>query len=77
MIDGGEEVDMLGEPTCFKRKCIHYDGVKWFGEDEESEGHICKAFPNGIPFEITYGDNLHLSPIKGQKNKVVFEKEEG
>tara|TARA_Y100000296_G_scaffold18879_1_gene22531 strand:- start:1459 stop:1584 length:126 start_codon:yes stop_codon:yes gene_type:complete len=38
---------------------------------------VCAAFPvdvGGIPKDIAYGDNLHLSPIKGQKNKVVFEK---
>jgi hypothetical protein len=33
----------------------------------------CLAFPNGIPDEITSGFNQHSKPLKGQKNKIVFE----
>lgn len=33
----------------------------------------CLAFPDGIPDEITSGENQHLQPLKGQKNKIVFE----
>ena len=64
---------MLAEFKCWTRNCKHYDGVKWFGDDERS---VCKAFPAGIPPEIAYGDNLHLEPIKGQQNDIVFESEE-
>ncbi len=36
----------------------------------------CKAFPlpEGIPEEILYGSNLHLKPLKDQKNNIVFKK---
>jgi hypothetical protein len=67
---------MLSEFKCWTRRCKHYDGVKWLGEDGTSERSVCKAFPDGIPPEIAYGDNLHLEPIKGQKNDIVFESEE-
>jgi hypothetical protein len=33
----------------------------------------CLAFPNGIPNEITSGQNEHSKPLKGQRNKIVFE----
>ena len=36
----------------------------------------CNAFPNGIPDEITSGNNKHSKPLKGQKNDIVFEKED-
>jgi hypothetical protein len=31
------------------------------------------SFPEGIPHEIAYGDNLHLVPLKNQGNDIVFE----
>ena len=34
-------------------------------ESEESEVVFCKAFPDGIPNEIAYGDNPHLEPYPG------------
>ncbi len=33
----------------------------------------CLAFPNGIPDQITSGQNEHSKPLKGQRNKIVFE----
>jgi hypothetical protein len=33
----------------------------------------CDAFPNGIPSEITSGQNQHSKPLKGQTNTIVFE----
>ncbi|GAG13364.1 unnamed protein product [marine sediment metagenome] len=66
----------LAQPQCSKRKCIHYSGIKEFIKDDPlSQNHYCDAFPKGIPKEISYGDDLHLTPLEGQKNKVVFEKE--
>ena len=37
----------------------------------------CKAFPfpEGIPREIAYGDNLHQKPLKNQKNDIVYEED--
>lgn len=47
--------------VCFK--CKHFKMFKGG----------CDAFPNGIPSEITSGKNQHSKPLKGQKNKIVFE----
>ena len=33
----------------------------------------CLAFPDGIPDEITSGQNEHSKPLKGQKIQIVFE----
>lgn len=33
----------------------------------------CAAFPEGIPDEITSGENSHSNPLPGQGNKIVFE----
>ena len=33
----------------------------------------CLAFPAGIPDQITRGQNEHSKPLKGQRNKIVFE----
>ena len=32
----------------------------------------CKAFPNGIPDEITSGENKHKKPLLDQDNDIVF-----
>ena len=66
---------MLIEPTCFTRKCKNYSGVKNDG-NELTERNFCKAFPDGIPDEIAYGDNKHLKLLPDQKNNIVFEKAE-
>jgi hypothetical protein len=49
---------------CFK--CKHFR--------EFSGG--CVAFPEGIPDEITEGNNQHKKPLKTQENEVVFEEGE-
>jgi len=65
---------MLIEPTCYTRKCKHYLGVKWFGEEESTEDNYCSAFPDGIPQEIAYGKNKHLVKCCGQGNGIVYER---
>jgi len=69
---------MYPSPTC--EICLHYTGGKVFGEintkDEFVEGEFlptCKAFPDGIPEEISSGENKHTKPLKSQKNSLVFE----
>jgi hypothetical protein len=49
--------------------------VKQDGDDEETERPVCKAFPDGIPEEISYGDNLHLEPYPGD-NGIQYEEGE-
>ncbi|MFO7776003.1 MAG: hypothetical protein R6W89_09420 [Candidatus Hydrogenedentota bacterium] len=44
------------------------------GEDETTEVVVCKAFPDGIPHEIAYGDNEHLTPFPGDHG-ILYEKE--
>lgn len=63
---------MLAEPECYKRKCKHFLGVGG-DEEEENEFVYCEAFPDGIPDEIAYGKNKHLTPLPGQLNEIVFE----
>jgi hypothetical protein len=67
---------MLLEPNCAKRRCRHLRGVEWLGKEEDTEVCVCAAFPDGIPDEIAYGDDLHLKPRPGQGNDVVFEEGE-
>jgi hypothetical protein len=33
----------------------------------------CNAFPDGIPDEITSGENKHSKPLPEQENDLVFE----
>lgn len=66
---------MINIPKCYTRNCKHYAGVKQPDEqDETTEVNVCKAFPDGIPFEIQEGDNLHLDPFPGD-NGIQFEEE--
>lgn len=63
---------MILQPKCYKRNCKHFTGIKSEGI-EINERPVCKAFPNGIPPEIAYGENLHLKPLRNQKNDIVYE----
>lgn len=49
---------------CFK--CKHF---------REFQGG-CNAFPEGIPDEITSGENEHSKPLEWQENDIVFEPKE-
>jgi hypothetical protein len=64
---------MIMEPACYTRKCKHYQGVWQPDGTEESETNICEAFPEGIPKEIAYGNNLHSEPTSEQTNDIVYE----
>ena len=66
---------MLAEPKCFTRKCKHFKGIIQPDGTELTEVNYCKAFLEGIPYEIAFGDNLHKQPIEDQENDIVFEKE--
>jgi hypothetical protein len=67
---------MLAEPKCWTRNCKHFTGVIQPDGTEQTETNACKAFPKGIPTEITYGNNKHTAPIVNQGNTIVFEKKE-
>jgi len=78
----------MAEPTCWTRKCKHFIGIMDVPdiEEKQKDGTIkftlsaglnyCSAFPDGIPNKIAYGKNLHLKPVKGQGNKIVYEQGE-
>ena len=62
------------QPNCSKRRCLHFQGVRYLEEGkEETEVVYCSAFPNGIPDDISYGDNEHSKPVKAQGNNIVYE----
>jgi len=68
----------LVRPNCHKRRCKHFLGVFNPTDDDElyieaAEYVYCRAFPNGIPSKIAYGNNKHLEPLEGQENDIVFE----
>ena len=63
---------MLVEPKCYTRKCIHFLGVIQPDGTEQTETNYCKAFPEGIPFKIAYGDNEHLKVISGQTGDFIY-----
>ena len=65
----------LIQPRCWTRGCGNYIGVRQPDNTELSERNVCAAFPDEIPEDIAYGDNLHLTPIPDQVNDIVFEKE--
>lgn len=70
---------MLAEPECYKRDCIHLTGIINDGVDgdpEAGERVACRAFPDGIPQNIAYGDNKHLEKVKGQTGDFVYTKRE-
>ncbi len=64
---------MLGRPKCFQRNCRYYIGVIQPDGTELTETHACPAFPEGVPEEITYGDNRHLTKHKDQVGDYVYE----
>jgi len=66
---------MIEQPKCSIRKCRHFLGVKQDNEEEETERVVCKAFPDRIPEEIAYGENLHSEPLPDQGNDIIYEKE--
>jgi len=66
---------MISEPNCYKRKCKHFLGVIQPDGTEMTETVNCKAYPNGIPPEIAYGNDKHLTIRADQNNNYVFEKE--
>ena len=67
---------MRAIPKCYLRKCVHLIGMLQTDEEEATEVPNCLAFPNGIPDEIAYGNNLHKRRVKGQAGNFVYQKKE-
>jgi len=60
-------------PKCWKRQCKHWiDLVEMGGEEDDRIWPVCRAFPEGIPEEIAYGDDEHLNPFSGD-NGIQYE----
>ena len=54
------------KPHCWERECSHFVGIKQRDKgDPLSLFAVCRAFPSGIPEEISYGSNLHVQPYPG------------
>lgn len=64
---------MIIEPKCFIRNCKHYIGVFQPDGTEMSERNVCKAYPKGIPVDISYGNDKHLEIRPDQDNTTIFE----
>lgn len=65
---------MLEEPKCYTRKCKHFIGVKQNPDGNEGTEHaVCTAFLGGIPDDIAYGDNKHLTLVDGDHG-ITFER---
>lgn len=67
---------MLLESNCSTRNCKHYLGIIQPDGSELTERNFCTAFPDGIPDEIAYGDDLHTEIHPDQDNDIVFERED-
>jgi hypothetical protein len=71
---------MFLAPSERCESCKHYTGGKLFNQietkDEFVEGDFlptCKAFPDGIPEEISIGKNKHDKITKEQVGEYVYE----
>lgn len=65
---------MIKQSTCDKRDCEHYQGVNKANPDDEStEFHYCRAYPEGIPDDISFGNKRHLQSY-GDDSGIIFKK---
>ena len=66
---------MIAPSNCYERKCAWYLGISQPDGTEMTERHYCAAFPDGIPEDITDGDNKHTEVQPNQQNTIVYERE--
>ena len=66
---------MLIESFCELRGCKWFLGIYSPNDTEMGQNYTCKAFPEGIPGDITIGDNFHSEPLDSQENEIIFEME--
>lgn len=62
---------MPAERYCIKRRCLYYSGIR---EVDNDWVDTCNAFPRGIPWEILSGKDMHLNPLPGQENEIVYKR---
>lgn len=67
---------MILPPNCWDRNCKHYQGIMQPNDTEMTEKPYCRAYPEGIPNDIAYGDDKHLEVREDQKNAIIYEEEE-
>lgn len=65
---------MLRQSQCFKRGCRHFIGAAQPDGTERTERVVCRAYPDGIPREIAYGEDSHSTVRSDQRGEFVFEK---
>ena len=71
----GRHKTATGEPRkyaeckCGERFCKYYRGWR-----PDKDIDYCKAFKEGIPDEIAFGDDLHLTPRENQGNALCYSK---
>ena len=65
---------MLRQPQCSKRNCKYFTGVFQSDGTESTERPACLAYPEGIPDEIAYGEDLHQEIRDDQDNDIIYEK---
>jgi hypothetical protein len=56
---------MITIPQCRIRTCKYFIGVSHLDGTEITERVVCAAFPDGIPKDISYGENDHRKPFPG------------
>ena len=57
---------------CWSKQCRWFVGVARQGGPETP---LCGAFPDGIPKEIAYGENIHDRVVPGQAKLYTYEKD--
>ncbi len=65
---------LIKAPRCFQRHCKHYQGIAPPDGIELTGRPVCKAYPNGIPDEIAYGNDLHHTVRDDQDNDITFKR---
>ena len=66
---------MVDIPKCFKRECIYYLGVLTPDQDDErTQVPHCAAYLEGIPEDISFGDDLHKEIRDDQENNITYQK---
>jgi hypothetical protein len=59
--------------VCINCKNLPIKRIKHTTKYSDPTTIVCSAFPDGIPYDIAYGNNQHSKPIEGQGNDFVYE----